>query len=101
VVKSGEKGFEPLTFGFGDHCSTIGTIPLSPRYASPVRASSTVDVQTGRLLRTLYRPHVARVVNASPDRNAPSIRPTDRNPAKPGEDTKKAPFLVPSRRLLD
>jgi hypothetical protein len=38
VVKSGEKGFEPLTFGFGDHCSTIGTIPLRcPRYASPLR----------------------------------------------------------------
>ncbi len=25
---AGEKGFEPLTFGFGDHCSTIVTIPL-------------------------------------------------------------------------
>lgn len=25
---SGEKGFEPLTFGFGDHCSTIGTTLL-------------------------------------------------------------------------
>ena len=25
---SGEKGFEPLTFGFGDHCSTVGTILL-------------------------------------------------------------------------
>ena len=25
---SGEKGFEPLTFGFGDHYSTIGTILL-------------------------------------------------------------------------
>ena len=24
----GEKGFEPLTYGFGDHCSTIGTILL-------------------------------------------------------------------------
>ena len=24
----GEKGFEPLTFGFGDHCSTVGTILL-------------------------------------------------------------------------
>ena len=26
---SGEKGLEPLTFGFGDHCSTIATILLS------------------------------------------------------------------------
>ena len=26
--RSGEKGFEPLTSGFGDHCSTIETIPL-------------------------------------------------------------------------
>ena len=26
---TGEKGFEPLTFGFGDHCSTFGTILLS------------------------------------------------------------------------
>ena len=26
---AGEKGFEPLTFGFGDHCSTFGTILLS------------------------------------------------------------------------
>ena len=26
---SGEKGFEPLTFGFGDQCSTVGTILLS------------------------------------------------------------------------
>lgn len=25
---SGEKGFEPLTFGFGDHYSTIETILL-------------------------------------------------------------------------
>lgn len=25
---AGEKGFEPLTFGFGDHCSTVGTILL-------------------------------------------------------------------------
>ena len=25
---TGEKGFEPLTFGFGDHCSTVGTILL-------------------------------------------------------------------------
>ena len=25
---SGEKGFEPLTFGFGDHCSTVRTILL-------------------------------------------------------------------------
>ena len=25
---TGEKGFEPLTFGFGDHCSTIGTTLL-------------------------------------------------------------------------
>ena len=25
---TGEKGFEPLTFGFGDHYSTIETIPL-------------------------------------------------------------------------
>lgn len=25
---AGEKGFEPLTFGFGDHCSTIGTTLL-------------------------------------------------------------------------
>lgn len=24
----GEKGLEPLTYGFGDHCSTIGTILL-------------------------------------------------------------------------
>ena len=31
VVKSGEKGFEPLTFGFGDHCSTIGTILLEKK----------------------------------------------------------------------
>lgn len=23
---AGEKGFEPLTYGFGDHCSTFGTI---------------------------------------------------------------------------
>ncbi len=29
VKRSGEKGFEPLTSGFGDHCSTIETIPLS------------------------------------------------------------------------
>ena len=26
--EAGEKGFEPLTFGFGDHCSTIGTTLL-------------------------------------------------------------------------
>lgn len=26
---TGEKGVEPLTFGFGDHYSTIETIPLS------------------------------------------------------------------------
>lgn len=25
---TGEKGFEPLTFGFGDHCSTVGTTLL-------------------------------------------------------------------------
>ena len=31
VVKSGEKGVEPLTFGFGDHCSTIGTILLKKK----------------------------------------------------------------------
>ena len=29
INRSGEKGFEPLTSGFGDHCSTIETIPLS------------------------------------------------------------------------
>ena len=27
-IYTGEKGFEPLTFGFGDHYSTIETIPL-------------------------------------------------------------------------
>ena len=27
IKRSGEKGFEPLTSGFGDHCSTIETIP--------------------------------------------------------------------------
>ena len=27
-TETGEKGFEPLTFGFGDHYSTIETIPL-------------------------------------------------------------------------
>ena len=27
-MNTGEKGFEPLTFGFGDHYSTIETIPL-------------------------------------------------------------------------
>jgi hypothetical protein len=32
VAKSGEKGFEPLTFGFGDHCSTIGTILLQKKW---------------------------------------------------------------------
>ena len=26
---AGEKGFEPLPFGFGDRCSTVGTILLS------------------------------------------------------------------------
>jgi hypothetical protein len=25
---TGEKGLEPLTFGFGDHCSTFGTTLL-------------------------------------------------------------------------
>ena len=29
LSKSGEKGFEPLTFGFGDHYSTVGTILLT------------------------------------------------------------------------
>ena len=29
VLETGEKGFEPLTFGFGDHCSTVGTTLLS------------------------------------------------------------------------
>ncbi len=28
LVQSGEKGFEPLTCGFGDHCFTIRTILL-------------------------------------------------------------------------
>jgi hypothetical protein len=28
-MRSGEKGFEPLTSGFGDHYSTIKTILLS------------------------------------------------------------------------
>ena len=28
---AGEKGFEPLTFGFGDHYSTIETILLIHR----------------------------------------------------------------------
>ncbi len=28
LVQSGEKGFEPLTYGFGNHCSTIRTILL-------------------------------------------------------------------------
>ena len=25
---TGEKGFEPLAFGFGNHCSTVATILL-------------------------------------------------------------------------
>ena len=29
---SGEKGFEPLTFGFGDHCSTVRTILLLKKF---------------------------------------------------------------------
>ena len=28
ILSSGERGFEPLTCGFGNRCSTIGTILL-------------------------------------------------------------------------
>lgn len=32
---SGEKGVEPLTYGFGDHYSTIKTILLDTRDPTP------------------------------------------------------------------
>jgi hypothetical protein len=31
---TGEKGFEPLTFGFGNHYSTVETILLNKPYES-------------------------------------------------------------------
>ena len=45
---SGEKGFEPLTFGFGNHCSTIGTILLCP-FRLEVRTSLFHGDNTGSI----------------------------------------------------